>query len=139
PALTARQVAARCAPAAADTMRKYHVIVDPQYAMVAKTYQAGLAKNPYSRDALYNLAGISYLIGDSANVLPLAQRLYAVDPLNRSTLANLAGRWQLKGKKDSVLYYLQVPERLGEEVTLWSFAGWEKGSPHAGRVKNVGS
>src|SRR5204863_12649 len=41
PALTARQVAARCAPAAADTMRKYHVLVDPQYAMVAKTYQAG--------------------------------------------------------------------------------------------------
>jgi len=58
PALTARQVAARCAPAAADTMRKYHVLADPQYALVAKTYQAGLAKNPYSRDALYNLAGV---------------------------------------------------------------------------------
>src|SRR5438309_2106432 len=50
PALTARQVAARCGPAAADTMRKYHALTDPQYALVAKTYQAGLAKNPYSRD-----------------------------------------------------------------------------------------
>src|SRR5437879_10062091 len=51
PTLTARQVAARCAPAAADTMRKYHTLTDPQYHLVAKTYGAGLAKNPYSRDA----------------------------------------------------------------------------------------
>src|SRR5438094_3092952 len=120
PAVTARQVAARCAPAAADTMRKYHVLADPQYALVAKTYQAGLAKNPYSRDALYNLAGVRYLIGDSANVLPLAQRLYALDPMNRSTLAKLAGGWQLKGKKDSVLYYLTIADSLPLEITVSS-------------------
>jgi len=136
PALTARQVAARCAPAAADTMRKYHVLVDPQYAMVAKTYQAGLAKNPYSRDALYNLAGVSYLIGDSANVLPLAQRLYALDPMNRSTLAKLAGGWQLKGKKDSVLYYLTIADSLPVEITVSSFTPTEKGATLDGQMTN---
>src|SRR2546429_676421 len=136
PALTARQVAARCAPAAADTMRKYHVLADPQYAMVAKTYQAGLAKNPYSRDALYNLAGVSYLIGDSANVLPLAQRLYALDPMNRSTLAKLAGGWQLKGKKDSVLYYLTIADSLPVEITVSSFTPTEKGATLDGQMTN---
>ena len=136
PALTARQVAARCAPAAADTMRKYHALVDPQYSVVAKTYQAGLKKNHYSRDALYNLAGVSYLIGDSANVLPLAQRLYAIDPMNRSTLAKLAGGWQLKGKKDSVLYYLTIADSLPVEITVSSFTPTEKGATLDAQMTN---
>ena len=136
PALTARQVAARCAPAAADTMRKYHALADPQYSMVAKTYQAGLGKNPYSRDALYNLAGVSYMIGDSADVLPLAQRLYALDPMNRSTLAKLAGGWQLKGRKDSVLYYLTIADSLPVEITVSSFSPVEKGATLAGQMTN---
>ena len=136
PTLTARQVGARCAPAAADTMRKYHALADPQYRQVAKAYEAGLAKNPYSRDALYNLAGVSYLIGDSASVLPLAQRLYAVDPLNRSTLAKVAGGWQLKGKKDSVLYYLQIADSLPVEITVSSFSVTEKGVSLDGQMTN---
>ena len=136
PALTIRQIAARCAPAAADTMRKYHTLTDPQYHLVAKAYQAGLAKNPYSRDALYNLAGVSYLIGDSANVLPLAQRLYALDPMNRSTLAKLAGGWQLKGKKDSVLYYLTIADSLPVEITVSSFTTGEKEATLDGQMTN---
>src|SRR6266545_3376046 len=121
PALTARQISARCQPAAVDTMSKFHAWADPQYRLVARTYEAGLAKNPYYRDALYNLAGISYLIGDSGKVLPLAQRLYAVDPLNRLSLAKIAGGWQLLGKKDSVLYYLTLADSLPVEVTVGTF------------------
>ena len=136
PALTVRQVAARCAPAAADTMRKFHALADPQYMLVAKAYQAGLAKNPYSRDALYNLAGVSYMIGDSASVLPLAQRLYALDPMNRSSLAKLAGGWQLKGKKDSVLYYLTIADSLPVEVTVSRFNPTEKGATLDGQMTN---
>ena len=137
PALTARQVAARCAPAAADTMRKYHALVDPQYRLVAKTYEAGLTKNPYSRDALYNLAGVSYTIGDTASVLGLAQRVYALDPMNRSTIAKVAGGWQLKGKKDSVLYYLQVADSMPVEITVSSFSATEKEATLDGQMTNV--
>jgi len=136
PALTARQVAARCGPAAADTMRKYHALTDPQYALVAKTYQAGLAKNPYSRDALYNLVSVSYAIGDTASVLALAQRLCALDPMNRSTLAKLAGGWQLKGKKDSVLYYLTIADSLPVEISVSSFTLTEKGATLEGHMTN---
>src|SRR5204862_7030558 len=104
-----------------------------------RAYQAGLAKNPYSRDALYNLAGVSYLLGDSANVLPLAQRLYALDPMNRSTLAKLAGGWQLKGKKDSVLYYLTIADSLPVEITVSSFTPTEKGATLDGQMTNFRS
>ena len=139
PALTARQIATRCQPAAADTMRKFHALADPQYRLVAETYEAGLKKNPYYRDALYNLAGISYLIGDTNKVLPLAQRLYAVDPMNRLTLAKIAGGWQLLGKKDSVLYYLTLADSLPVEVTVGNFTPSEKGAELDGLFTNFRS
>ena len=59
PTLTARQISARCQPAAVDTMKKFHALADPLYRLGVATYEAGLAKNPYYRDALYNLTGIS--------------------------------------------------------------------------------
>ncbi len=136
PALTARQIATRCQPAAVDTMSKYHALADPQYRLVSRTYEAGLAKNPYYRDALYNLAGIAYLIGDSSKVLPLAQRLYAVDPLNRLSLAKIAGGWQLLGKKDSVLYYLTLADSLPVEVTVGTFTTNEQGAGVEGLFSN---
>jgi tetratricopeptide (TPR) repeat protein len=136
PALTARQISTRCQPAAVDTMRKYHALADPQYRLVVQTYEAGLAKNPYYRDALYNLAGISYLIGDTGKVLPLAQRLYAVDPMNRLSLAKMAGGWQLMGKKDSALYYLTVADSLSVEVTVGKFTTTEQGASLEGLITN---
>lgn len=139
PTLTARQIAARCQPAAADTMRKFHELADPQYRLVAQTYEAGLKKNPYYRDALYNAAGISYLIGDTSKVLPLAQRLYAVDPMNRLTLAKIAGGWQLLGKKDSVLYYLTLADSLPVEVTVGNFTTSDKGAQVEGLFTNFRS
>jgi tetratricopeptide (TPR) repeat protein len=139
PALTARQISARCQPVAVDSMRKYHALADPQYRLVAQTYEAGLAKNPYYRDALYNLAGISYLVGDSSKVLPLAQRLYAVDPMNRLSLAKIAGGWQLLGKKDSVLHYLVLADSLPVEVTVGSFTTTEQGAGLEGLISNFHS
>ena len=139
PALTARQVSARCQPAAVDTMSKYHALADPQYRLVVQTYEAGLAKNPYYRDALYNLTGISYLIGDSSKVLPLAQRLYAVDPMNRLSLAKIAGGWQLLGKKDSVLRYLTLADSLPVEVTVGTFTTNEQGAGLEGLFSNFHS
>jgi tetratricopeptide (TPR) repeat protein len=139
PALTARQIAARCQPAAVDTMRKFHAFADPQYRLVVQTYEAGLAKNPYQRDALYNLTGISYLIGDTAKVLPLARRLYAADPMNRLTLAKVAGGFQLIGQKDSVLRYLQIADSLPIEVTVGNFIANDKGAELTGLFTNFRS
>lgn len=139
PALTARQLAARCHPADADTMRKFHTVADPLYRLVVQAYQAGLSKNPYNRDALYNLAGISYLIGDTAKVLPLAQRLYGIDPMNRMTLAKIAGGWQLLGKKDSVLHYLTLADSLPIEVSVGNFTLTEKGAQLEGLFSNFRS
>jgi len=139
PALTVRQISARCQPAAVDTMRKFHAFADPQYRLVVQMYEAGLTKNPYLRDALYNLTGISYLIGDTTKVLPLARRLYAVDPMNRLTLAKIAGGFQLLKQKDSVLYYLQLADSLPVEVTVGNFIANDKGAELTGLFTNFRS
>lgn len=135
--LTARQVAVKCQATTDSVIRSHRATIAPQYRLVARAYEAGLAKNPYERQALYNLGGVYYLLGDSANVLPLAQRLHAVDPLNRTTLAKLAGAWQLKGNKDSTLYYLQVAEAIPVEVTVGSFTPNESGAKLDGLWTNV--
>jgi tetratricopeptide (TPR) repeat protein len=139
PALTPRQIAARCEPAAADTMRKFHAAADPQYRLAVKAYEAGLAKNPYARDALYNLTGISFLLGDTSKLLPLAKRLYAIDPMNKNAIAKLVGAWQLAGRKDSVLYYLTLADSQPAEVTISSFTIADKGATLEGLLTNAGA
>src|SRR5438132_685433 len=139
PMLTARQLAARCQPAAADTMRKFHALADPLYRLGVQTYQAGLVKNPYHRDALYNLTGISFVLNDTAKVLQLAQRLYAVDPMNRLSLTKLAGAWQLAGKKDSALYYITLADSLPIEVSVGKFVANEQGGALEGLYSNFHS
>jgi tetratricopeptide (TPR) repeat protein len=139
PALTPRQLAAKCEIPAADTMRKFHVAVDPQYHLAAKAYEIGLVKNPYSRDALYNLSAIYFLNGDTSKLLPVVQRLYALDPMNKNTLAKLVGAWQLVGRKDTVLRYLQIAEALPFEVAVSSFSTTDKAATVEGLVTNGGS
>ena len=137
--LTPRQIAVRCQAAAVDTMRKFHALADPLYRLGVQTYQAGLAKNPFYRDALYNMTGISFMLSDTAKVLQLAQRLYAVDPMNRLTLAKVAGAWQLVGKKDSALYYITLADSLPIEVTVGKFMTNEQGAVVEGLFTNFHS
>jgi tetratricopeptide (TPR) repeat protein len=136
--LTVRQIATQCQAVTDSVIKDFRAtIATPRYRLVARAYEAGLAKNPYLRDALYNLGGIYFLVGDSAKVLPTAQRLHAVDPLNRSSLAKLAGAWQLRGNKDSTLYYLQIADSMAIEVTVGSFAPDEKGAKLDGLFTNL--
>src|SRR5256712_13262368 len=139
PVLTPRQVAAKCEPAAADTMRKFHSAADPQYRLAAKAYEIGLVKNPYARDALYNLSAIYFLAGDTSKLLPLVQRLYAIDPMNKNTLAKLFGAWQLLGQKDSALRYLQIAEARPFEVTGTTLSSSDQAATVEGRVSNCGT
>src|SRR5207245_8673222 len=77
PTLTGRQLSARCQPAAADTMRKCDALADPLYRRGVQTYEAGLAKSPGHRDALYDMTGVSLRASAPATTLPPARRLCA--------------------------------------------------------------
>src|SRR5882672_3172161 len=63
-----------------------------------KLLSRGLERRPYDRDGLLDLANGYMALRDSARLLPTAQRLAAVDPLNRTTLRMLAAGWDLRAR-----------------------------------------
>jgi predicted Zn-dependent protease len=71
----------------------------------AALIERGLAKRPYNRDALVDLGNAYLALRDSARLLPVAQKLKGIDPLNRATLRLVAAGWDLKGRRDSAQKY----------------------------------
>ena len=134
--LTPRQVAARCDSLRTQAMRDYDAAAVGDYRLVTQAFEAGLAKNPYDREGLYTYAGAAALAGDTARTLAAAQRLHALDPLNRATLHMMAQAWRLKGRGDSTLHYLQIADSIPLEVTVSNFAGDEHGATLTGLFSN---
>ena len=75
------------------------------HAAGAALLERGLVKRPYNRDALVDLGNAYLALRDSARLLPVAQKLRGIDPLNRTTLRLLAAGWDLKGRRDSAQKY----------------------------------
>jgi tetratricopeptide (TPR) repeat protein len=65
-----------------------------RYAMAVRAMEAGLARNPNHRDALYNLTNTYLAAQDTMHVLDAAKRLMAVDPYSRSAVTLVAGGYQ---------------------------------------------
>lgn len=92
------------------------------YRAGARALTLGLEKNPYRRDPLYALGMGYYRLRDSTGLLPVAQRLVALEPLNRTSIRLLAAAWQLRMQRDSTLKYLvQADSALAVEVVVSSF------------------
>src|SRR6266513_1119471 len=70
------------------------------YRAGARALTLGLARNPYRRDALFSLAVAHYQLRDSAALLPVAQRLLVLDPLNRASLKLVAAGWDFRGRRE---------------------------------------
>ena len=97
----------------------------------------GLQKLPGYRDALYNLANVYFVLRDSSHMLPVAQKLYAIDPMNRTTLRLMAQAWQFRGRGDSTLYYLTIGDSLlPAEVTIEKFDSQGQSPSIRGKVAN---
>jgi tetratricopeptide (TPR) repeat protein len=122
----ARQAAAArvraCRDSMAVTIRDYNAVATATYRMAAQAFEAGLKLNPYFRDGLYNVVNTYMTLNDSALMLPAAQRLFGVDPLNRSTIRLLAFAHQRVGHLDSTLHYLRLSDStLAVDVSVTQF------------------
>ncbi|MEJ7811275.1 MAG: tetratricopeptide repeat protein [Gemmatimonadaceae bacterium] len=101
----------------------------------AKLLEAGLAQNPYFRDALFNLANTYFASEQFDKMLPVAQKLVSVDPNNPDNWRLVAGAFQgmsrkagaalKKAQTDSVIKYV---ERSQKTAVRMSFTGFQ----HAG-------
>jgi len=92
------------------------------YRPAIRALSLGLDKNPYRREALFSLGVAYYQVRDSARVLPVAQRVLALDPLNRASLKLVAAGWDLRGRRDSTVAYLaRADSGLAVEVAVSVF------------------
>jgi tetratricopeptide (TPR) repeat protein len=96
-----------------------------------------LERRPYDRDGLLDLANGYMALRDSARLLPTAQRLAAVDPLNRTTLRILAAGWDLRARRDSAQKYKDLADGgLPVEIGVTTFLPDSNGFTLSGVVTN---
>ncbi len=99
-----------------------------------------LERRPYDRDALLDLANGYLALRDSVRLLPAAQRLASVDPLNRSTLRLLAAGWDLRSRRDSAQKYKDLADGgLQVEIAINTFLADSGGFTLSGTANNGGS
>ena len=108
------------------------------YRPAARALTLGLAKNPYRRDALFSLAVAYYQLHDSTALLPTAQRLLALDPLNRASLKLMAAGWDFRRQRDSTKAYVaRADADLPVEITVLSFVPDSEGAALSAAATNL--
>lgn len=104
----------------------------------ARALAHGLARNPYRREALFSLAIAYYQLHDSTALLPAAQRLAALDPLNRSSLKLVAAGWDFRRQRDSAKAYVaRADTGIAVEISVVSFIPDSAGAGIAGLATNL--
>jgi tetratricopeptide (TPR) repeat protein len=110
-------------------------------------FTSGLEKNPYHRDALFNLANAYFATDQPDQMLEVTRRLVEVDPSNPDNWRLMAGAWQIKSKQvkddktkraltDSILKNLAKEKDLPARVTFSTFR--HEGAKHTlrGTIEN---
>lgn len=92
-------------------------------------FEAGFAKNPNHRFALYNYANVQFTAKSPSKMGPAVQRLMSVDPNFENGWRLMAGYWQLQARaesdaakkkvfNDSVLFYLDKQSKTNPRVDI---------------------
>jgi tetratricopeptide (TPR) repeat protein len=109
---TAAVVRRACRDSVSKAVRVHREASGENFQLAARAFEAVLEKNPYYRDALFNLANTYYQMRDTSKFLSVAQRLVAVDPMNRTSNLLLAQAFQMRAQGDSALRYLQISDSI---------------------------
>jgi tetratricopeptide (TPR) repeat protein len=134
---TALQRKRGCDREASDSLQRRDAASVNNYRMAAQAFEAGLKRDPFNRDGLYNLSSSYFALKDSLKMLSTAQRLVAVDPMNRNSVRLLAQSWQLNHHSDSALFYVTISDSLlPVDVSVGGFGLTDQGATLSGVVTN---
>lgn len=109
---------------AADAVTSYDVLFgtanelfrSSRYPLAARLLERGLTFNRCDRDGLYNLTNTYLAMRDSTHLMQTAQRLVAVDSMNRMSLERLAAAYQMANNSQRTLAIL-----LRRDSLPWTF------------------
>jgi tetratricopeptide (TPR) repeat protein len=116
----------------------------------AKYYEAGLAQNPWYRDALFNSANVYFVLHQPDKMSPMIDKLRAIDPMNADVLKLAGAVWQerasrasdAKAKKaayDSVTAFVDRASKLPARVLVKQFGvSRDNTTTLAGSIENLG-
>jgi tetratricopeptide (TPR) repeat protein len=113
----------------------------------ARLFEAVIKKNPYSRDALNNIAASLLQAGENDKAGPYIDKLVAMDPSNPDNYMLYAFQYAGKLKKkvdaktqktynDSLVYWNTKSEKLPVKVTFTEFSRNVEGTTLAGEIEN---
>lgn len=117
----------------------------------AALYEAGLAANPFYRDALFNVANVYFALHQPEKMGPVVDKLRGIDPMNPDVLKLAGAVWQERGRtataapakkaaQDSTSAYLAKAEKLPARVLVTQFTVGKNGAVSmAGTVENRGA
>jgi tetratricopeptide (TPR) repeat protein len=120
-----------------------------RYADATTLFNAALAQNPYSRDALNNLAASYIQNNEFSKAFPLIDKLVALDPSNPDNPLLYAFAYQglYKGTKDknlqrkytdSLVYFNDISEKAPVKVSVREFTRRPAETILSGTIKNLG-
>lgn len=113
----------------------------------ALLFAAVAGRNPYSRDALNNLAASYIFVGDYPKVFPIVDKLTALDPSNPDNwmlyafsyaglLKNTKQAALTKKYTDSLTFYNAKAEKLGVRVAFTEFSRAADATTLRGTIEN---
>lgn len=123
-----------------------------RYARAAEAFENGLQRNPYFRDALFNLANTYLSMANEADsgsgaaaqkrafgekMAPVVERLLEVDPQSSASLRLRAAAFQLRDLPDSTLAVLEQTQAMTFDVTVSRFAPAGSGYDVRGIITNL--
>jgi tetratricopeptide (TPR) repeat protein len=136
-AIQRRSITVKCDSVARQASKDRDAAAAGNYRLAAQAFEAGLARNPQSRDGLYNLANAYFALRQADKMLLVTQRLVAVDPMNRNSLRLVAQAWQINSHTDSALRYVTLADSLlPVDVSVGLFAPEEQNVSLGGVVSN---
>ncbi|MDQ3673337.1 MAG: tetratricopeptide repeat protein [Gemmatimonadota bacterium] len=120
-----------------------------RHADAVKLFSAALEQNPYSRDAVNNLAASYIQNNEFTKAFPLIDKLVSLDPSNPDNPLLYAFAYQglYKGTKDkrlqkiytdSLIYFNEKSESAPVKVSVREFTRRADGTVFAGSIKNLG-
>jgi len=107
-----------------------------RYPLAAHLYERQLTLNRCHRDGLYNLASTYNAMRDSVHLLATAQRLVAVDSMNRGSLAMLAQAYVMSGDRNKTVETLLRHDSLPWTFELVRFTPGDTSTALLGAVSN---
>ncbi len=101
---------------------------EKKFEEAADAFRQVLAKQPFSRDARYNLANAYYALGAGDSLVATANQLIAMEPLNEDTRKLLAQGYRLQADTTKLIDTVTELMAMPTSVSVERFAGRDGGA-----------